>query len=165
MRKGIYYFPDIQDIGSTKEVRIFAIKEIQAVNESIQWDDINLPWDSLDVDWDSYGLENPIDDVFLTIQMRTSDDQITWSAWRTIFVESARARYFQFRAILTSDTVNHNIICPFLRIVIDMPDITIANDVLSGATAMRVFYTNRNSNIPFRFNSRPDVTASVNSPG
>lgn len=61
-------------------------------------------------------------DWSITTQMRTSDDNVTWSAWQTFTVGKHIFRYVEFRLKIESFDPNVNVEVTTAEIVIAMPD-------------------------------------------
>lgn len=83
-----------------------------------------------------------IDDVSMSLFIRTSIDNITFGEWAPFSVGDYTARAFEFKAELMSDYETHNILVSGLSVTVDMPDrIESGEDIISGATTKSIAYT------------------------
>lgn len=83
-----------------------------------------------------------IDDVSVSLFIRTSDDNVTFGDWLPFTVGDYTARAFEFKAELISDYETHNILVSGLSVTVDMPDrIESGEDIVSGASTKSIAYT------------------------
>lgn len=66
------------------------------------------------------GIESP---GVATFEIRTSEDNVTWSEWVQYQAGDYLCRYFQIRMTLTRQNVNDSVSCTSLRYHGDLPDI------------------------------------------
>lgn len=102
------YTTGVEDLGSQQIVRVNSAINFSA--SQLLTDELINAWGALvdDItDWDtgSYG----VDDVNAYTQMRTSNDNVTYSDWHRFRVGDYDKRYFQFRLIATTGSSNHQI--------------------------------------------------------
>jgi hypothetical protein len=99
------------DVGTTRTIRIsnavtLTRKHASAVNGSVNWDDIPNNWDTWPGDFDDLTNETAdFGDYDVVVQIGTSNDASTWSAYATAGGE-VTARYVRFRAVLSNSTAN-----------------------------------------------------------
>lgn len=95
-------------------------------------------------EWLSVDGDN-ISDVRCGIFVRSTDDDPAgspaWSGWQALVVGDYRARAFEFKATLETDSITHNVLVTALSASVDMPDrIESGEDIASGAGAYSVTY-------------------------
>lgn len=131
--EGTYLFANEVDLGEVYTSRLTAILTVAAIDVA---DSIDLRLDNMD-DWVDLDGEF-IDDVNAEIYLRTTEDDPagtpTWTDWKRFFVGEYRARGIQFKLVITSGGVTHNMVVTNVAVTIDMPDrvVEIADEV-SGA--------------------------------
>ncbi len=77
------------------------------------------------------------------IEIATSDDNSTYTAFQNFVIGEYTARYFKFRVILTSSDLASTPVVEEVSVTIDMPDrIFSGNDITSGAAVKTVTFTN-----------------------
>lgn len=59
----------------------------------------------------------------LAFEIRTSDDNVTWSAWADYQSGDYNCRYFQVRMTVTNADTNVNVVVPHLNYYADLPDV------------------------------------------
>jgi predicted phage tail protein len=158
---GEYLFKNAVDLGGVYTSTIRAVLQVAAVDVA---DTIDQRLQSVD-DWlDLDG--NFIDDVNAEVQLRTtegnpSDPAAVWTQWKRFFVGDYKARAMQFKLVLTSQNLDHNVAVTGVGIAIDMPDRTInVSAVVSGAAAYQVTFAE-----PFNQPPYVGITASAMQPG
>ncbi len=81
-------------------------------------------------------------DIDVVLEVATSDDMATWSAWRALSVGDFTARGFRFRAVLSTASANVTPYVTALSVEVDMPDRIIAEaDLEAGTGGMVVSFT------------------------
>lgn len=114
---GTYTFANAIDLGSVMNVRVSVsiTAVVVAANDLIdqRTDDID---DWLDFD----GAAG--DEADCWIEMRESDDGVTWDEWQRIETGEFRCRHMQFRAQLQSDDPAYNIEVSALSVTVDQPN-------------------------------------------
>ena len=152
---GTYNFQNTTDLGAVYTSRVTASITAAGTDTAST---IDSRTDLID-DWASFdgGL---IDDVNGTLYIRTTTDNPsgspTWSTWMPFVVGQYTARAFQFKLVLTSATVTHNIEVSALSVTIDMPDRVQGNgNITSGASAYSVTF-------PIAYYSTPAIGITMN---
>jgi len=59
----------------------------------------------------------------LSFEIRTSDDNITWTAWAAWQTGDYNCRYFQIRMTVTNSDVAINLVVPYFNYTADLPDV------------------------------------------
>jgi predicted phage tail protein len=114
---GEYAFSNSVDLGAVYTSRITAALTVSAIDVA---DSIDQRTDDMD-DWrDMDGTF--IDDVNAELFLRTSEDGVTYTAWKRFFVSTYRARYIQFKLVATSNLETHNVVATGISITVDMED-------------------------------------------
>lgn len=117
----IYLDVEALDIGSFIDVRTQPIDE---------WSDID-------------GLA--VDDVDARVYFRTTLDDPsgspTWTVWRPFYVSDYAFRAIEFKLVMSSQSIDHNVIVKTLEVTIDMQDRVIQErNLTSGASVYSVVY-------------------------
>jgi hypothetical protein len=77
------------------------------------------------------------------LEIALSNDNITYTSFRTFVVGDYTARYYKFRVVLISFDLSSTPVISALSVSIDMPDrIFSGNDLVSGASTFTVTFTN-----------------------
>ena len=77
------------------------------------------------------------------IEIATSDDNTTYTSFRTFVIGEYTARYFKFRVVLISRDYASTPVVSAVTVTIDMQDrIFSGNDIVSGAGTKTVTFTN-----------------------
>ena len=58
-----------------------------------------------------------------TFKIRTSEDNVTWTAWETYRTGDYYCRYFQIEMTLTRQSLGMDILCSQLTYFVDLPDV------------------------------------------
>lgn len=137
---GTYLFENTVDLGAVYPCRLTAAIDVEAINIDDFFDSRTDDMDTwTDVDGET------INDVFARLYMRTTQTDTTasptWTEWTPFFIGEFTARGFQFKLVMDSYNVNHNIIIKALSVTIDMPDRTeAARNVASGTSTLSVSF-------------------------
>lgn len=59
----------------------------------------------------------------LSFEIRTSDDNITWSAWQAYQAGDYNCRYFQLRMTVVNSDVSIDLVVPYFNYIVDLPDV------------------------------------------
>lgn len=59
----------------------------------------------------------------LAFEIRTSDDNITWTDWQAYQQGDYNCRYFQLRMTITNSDVSINLVVPYFNYIVDLPDV------------------------------------------
>lgn len=132
---GEYAFASAVDLGSVQTSRLTASQETVGVdiNDLISERPLISTWTSI--------VGDLIDDVSSTIYVRTSDDNVTFGSWETLIIGDYKARAFEFKLVLTSDFITHNIQISSVLVNVDMPDrISSGEDIVSGAASKSITF-------------------------
>lgn len=101
---GTYEFDTTMDLTTAGTRRFHAHIKAQGYLDNDYVDDHSEPIDSWqDIDG------GELNDVNATVYCRASDDDITYRPWTPFMVADFYGRYFQFKALLSSGDVTHNI--------------------------------------------------------
>jgi hypothetical protein len=136
---GNYEFADVIDIGAKHTARITASLTQTSDNPDDLFDNRTGLFDSASSNFDG---DTPVNcDAHLEIA--TSDDNITYTAFQNFVIGNYTARYFKFRVFLTSRDLASTPVVSAVTVTIDMPDrIFSGNDIVSGAGTKTVTFTN-----------------------
>jgi len=137
---GEYLFDGSVDLGTVQTSRLSVNIEVLSfdANDLISFRGLISTW----------GLVSGgnLSDVGVTVYIRTTNDDPlgspVWSAWQQFFVGDWTARAYQFKVILFSGDINHNVIVKTLSVTVDMPDRDdFGEDIASGTSPYAVTYT------------------------
>jgi hypothetical protein len=136
---GNYLFADVIDIGAKHTVRITATLTQSSDNPDDLFDNRSGLFDSASSNFDG---DTPANcDAHLEIA--TSDDNSTYTAFQNFVIGNYTARYLKFRVVLTSTDGASTPVVSEVTVTIDMPDrIFSGNDIESGAGTKTVTFTN-----------------------
>ena len=136
---GNYLFADVIDIGAKHTARITASLTQTSDNPDDLFDNRTGLFDSASSNFDG---DTPANcDAHLEIA--TSDDNITYTAFQNFVIGNYTARYFKFRVFLISRDLASTPVVSQVTVTIDMPDrIFSGNDITSGAGTYTVTFTN-----------------------
>ena len=136
---GNYEFADVIDIGAKHTARITASLTQTSDNPDDLFDNRSGNFDSAPSNFDG---DTPANcDAHLEIA--TSDDNVTYTAFQNFVIGNYTARYFKFRVFLTSRDLASTPVVSAVTVTIDMPDrIFSGNDITSGAGTYTVTFTN-----------------------
>ena len=136
---GNYLFADVIDIGAKHTARLTATLKQTSNNPDDLFDNRSGLFDvaSSNFDGDTPSNSNA------HIEIATSDDNSTYTAFQNFVIGEYTARYFKFRVILTSSDLASTPVVEEVSVTIDMPDrIFSGNDITSGAAVKTVTFTN-----------------------
>ena len=136
---GNYEFSDVIDIGAKHTARITASLTQTSDNPDDLFDNRTGLFDSASSNFDG---DTPANcDAHLEIA--TSDDNITYTAFQNFVIGNYTFRYAKFRVFLTSRDLASTPVVSAVTVTIDMPDrIFSGNDITSGAGTYTVTFTN-----------------------
>ena len=136
---GNYEFADVIDIGAKHTARITASLTQTSDNPDDLFDNRSGNFDSAPSNFDG---DTPANcDAHLEIA--TSDDNVTYTAFQNFVIGNYTARYFKFRVFLRSRDLASTPVVSAVTVTIDMPDrIFSGNDITSGAGTYTVTFTN-----------------------
>ena len=136
---GNYQFANVIDIGAKHTARITATLTQTSRNPDDLFDNRSGLFDSAPSNFDG---DTPANcDAHLEIS--TSDDNSTYTAFQGFVIGNYTARYFKFRVVLTSTDGASTPVVSAVTVTIDMPDrIFSGNDIVSGAGTKTVTFTN-----------------------
>ena len=136
---GTYDFDGVIDLGAVYKSRVTATITQSADNIDDLFDDRAGNFDDQPSNFDGDTPANCEADL----QIATSDDNITYTAFRTFVVGDYSARYLKFRVILKSFDLSSTPVVETLSVTVDMPDrIFNGNDITSGTGTYSVTFTN-----------------------
>ena len=136
---GNYLFADIIDIGAKHTARITASLTQTADNPDDLFDARSGLFDSASSNFDGDVSAN----CNAHIEIATSDDNVTYTAFQNFVIGNYTARYFKFRVVLISRDLASTPVVSAVTISIDMEDrIFSGNDLTSGAGTYTVTFTN-----------------------
>src|SRR5210317_1105178 len=136
---GNYEFANVIDIDAKHTARITASLTQTSDNPDDLFDNRTGSFDSAPSNFDG---DTPANcDAHLEIA--TSDDNVTYTAFQNFVIGNYTARYFKFRVFLTSRDLASTPVVSAVTVTIDMPDrIFSGNDITSGAGTYTVTFTN-----------------------
>jgi len=136
---GNYLFADVIDIGAKHTARITASLTQTADNPDDLFDNRTGLFDTASSNFDGDVGSN----CNAHIEIATSDDNITYTAFQNFVIGSYTARYFKFRVVLISRDLASTPVVSQVTVTIDMEDrIFSGNDITSGAGTYTVTFTN-----------------------
>ena len=136
---GNYEFANVIDIGAKHTARITASLTQSSDNPDDLFDNRTGLFDTASSNFDG---DTPANcDAHLEIA--TSDDNVTYTAFQNFVIGNYTARYFKFRVFLTSRDLASTPVVSQVSVTIDMPDrIFSGNDITSGAGTYTITFTN-----------------------
>jgi len=136
---GNYLFADVVDIGAKHTTRITATLKQTSDDPDDLFDNRTGLFDSQNSSFDG---DTPANSN-AHIEIATSDDNSTFTAFQNFVIGNYTARYFKFRVVLTSSDLASTPVVQEVSITIDMPDrVFSGNDIESGAGTKTVTFTN-----------------------
>ena len=136
---GTYDFDGVIDLGAVYKSRVTASITQSSDNIDDLFDDRTGLFDAQPSNFDGDTPANCEADL----QIATSDDNITYTAFRTFVVGDYSARYLKFRILLKSFDLSSTPVIEELSVSVDMPDrIFNGNDITSGTGTYTVTFTN-----------------------
>jgi len=136
---GNYLFADVIDIGAKHTARITASLTQTSDNPDDLFDNRSGLFDSASSNFDG---DTPAN-ANAHIEVATSDDNVTYTAFQNFVIGDYTARYFKFRVVLISRDGASTPVVSAVTVTIDMPDrIFSGNDIVSGAGTKTVTFTN-----------------------
>ena len=136
---GNYEFSDVIDIGAKHTARITATLSQASDNPDDLFDNRTGLFDSASSNFDG---DTPAN-ANAHLEIATSDDNVTYTAFQSFVIGDYTARYFKFRVVLISRDLASTPVVSEVTVTIDMPDrIFSGNDIVSGAGTKTVTFTN-----------------------
>ena len=136
---GNYLFADVVDIGAKHTTRITATLKQTSDDPDDLFDNRTGLFDSQNSSFDG---DTPANSN-AHLEIATSDDNSTYTAFQNFVIGNYTARYFKFRVVLTSSDLASTPVVQEVSISIDMEDrIFSGNDIVSGAGTKTVTFTN-----------------------
>ena len=136
---GNYLFADVIDIGAKHTARITASLTQTSDNPDDLFDNKSGLFDTASSNFDG---DTPAN-CNAHIEIATSDDNITYTAFQNFVIGNYTARYFKFRVVLISRDLASTPVVSQVTVTIDMEDrIFSGNDITSGAGTYTVTFTN-----------------------
>ena len=136
---GNYLFADVVDIGAKHTVRITATLKQTSDDPDDLFDNRSGLFDSQNSSFDG---DTPANSN-AHLEIATSDDNSTYTAFQNFVIGNYTARYYKFRVVLTSSDLASTPVVQEVSISIDMEDrIFSGNDIVSGAGTKTVTFTN-----------------------
>jgi hypothetical protein len=135
---GTYLFSDIPiDIGDSFTSRVTASITQTSTDRDRLFDNVTGLFDDQQSNFDG----DAPSDCRSIIQISTSNDNITYTAFRNFSVGDYTARYYKFQLLMQSDDLGSTPLVYTLSVTIDMPDrITSESNVVSGTGTKTVTY-------------------------
>jgi len=132
---GSYIFADKIDLGSVQTSRITTSINVTAFDS----DDLISSKPLISLMPNIIG--DVISDVDATIFVRKSQDNITFGSYEKLVIGDYLARSFEFKIVLSSNFLTHNIRINSLLVSVDMPDrVASGEDIVSGAASKSITY-------------------------
>jgi hypothetical protein len=136
---GNYVFANTVDIGAKHTVRVTATIEQTASNPDDLFDSRTGLFDSQSSNFDGDAPANSE----AHLEIATSDDDITYTAFQNFVIGNYTARYLKFRVVLISRDGASTPVVQQVTVTVDMPDrIFSGNDITSGAGTYTAVFTN-----------------------
>ena len=136
---GNYEFANVIDIGAKHTARITASLTQTSDNPDDLFDNRSGNFDSAPSNFDGDVAAN----CNAHIEIATSDDNSTFTAFRTFVIGEYTARYFKFRVVLISRDNASTPVVSAVTVSVDMQDrIFSGNDISSGVGTKTVSFTN-----------------------
>ena len=136
---GNYLFADIIDIGARHTCRLTASLSQTSDNPDDLFDNRSGLFDTASSNFDG---DTPAN-ANAHLEIATSDDNITYTAFQNFVIGDYTARYFKFRVVLISRDLSSTPVVDEVTVTIDMPDrIFSGNDIISGVGTKTVVFTN-----------------------
>jgi hypothetical protein len=136
---GNYQFSDVIDIGAKHTARITASLTQTSDNPDDLFDNRSGLFDSASSNFDG---DTPAN-CNAHIEIATSDDNTTYTDFRTFVIGEYEARYFKFRVVLISRDGASTPVVSAVTVTIDMQDrIFSGNDIVSGTGTKSITFTN-----------------------
>jgi hypothetical protein len=136
---GNYLFADVVDIGAKHTVRITATLKQTSDDPDDLFDNRTGLFDAQNSSFDG---DTPANSN-AHLEIATSDDNSTFTAFQNFVIGNYTARYYKFRVVLTSTDLASTPVVQEVSISIDMEDrIFSGNDITSGAGTKTVTFTN-----------------------
>lgn len=136
---GEYYFANAVDLGAVMTSRLTAAITAYGYDSADNVDSWVAIDDLLSIDGTA------VSDTYAALQVRTTNvdpASNVWGSWCSFFVGDWTARAFQFRLLLTRDTLTHNIAVTNLDVTVDMPDrLESGDDISSPAGGLTVNFS------------------------
>ena len=135
---GTYLFSDIPiDIGNSFTSRVTANITQTSTDRDRLFDNVTGLFDDQLSNFDGDSPSN----CRSIIQISTSNDNVTYTAFRNFSVGDYTARYYKFQLLMQSDDLGSTPLVYTLSVTIDMPDrITSESDLVSGTGTKTVTY-------------------------
>ena len=139
LSSGNYEFADVIDIGAKHTARITASLTQTADNPDDLFDNRSGLFDSASSNFDGDVAAN----CNAHIEIATSDDNVTYTDFRTFVIGEYTARYFKFRVVLISRDNASTPVVSQVTVTVDMQDrIFSGNDIVSGTGTKSITFTN-----------------------
>ena len=136
---GSYEFANVIDIGGVYTSRVTASITQTSDNLDDTFDERTGNFDDQSSNFDG---DTPAN-CDAHIEVATSDDNVTYTAFRNFVIGDYTCRYFKFRLIMTSADLSSTPVVSALTVTVDMPDrIFSGNDITSGTSTYTVTFTN-----------------------
>ncbi len=138
LTSGTYNFSQTVDIGATHTVRLTANMKQSADNLDDIFDSRSGNFDSAPSNFDGDAPAN----CRAILQIASSTDNVTFTAFRNFVIGEYKARFFKFRVLFESDDAASTPIVSELSVEVDMVDrIFSSNNITSGTSKKTVTFT------------------------
>lgn len=132
------YQSDAHDLGSVMTCNVSLTPEVERLNLNQTWAMMTQPWSYYGKNFPWIGAVGAIQAIY---EIRTSNDNVTWTPWR-VFIPGLRTlRYFQIRASFTA-LPGYQVLLKSLRMLLDVPDRVLNYDNLAITSAGRAITFN-----------------------
>ena len=139
LSSGNYEFANVIDIGAKHTARITASLTQTSDNPDDLFDNRSGLFDSASSNFDG---DTPAN-CNAHIEIATSDDNVTYTDFRTFVIGEYTARYFKFRVVLISSDNASTPVVSAVTVTVDMQDrIFSGNDIVSGTGTKSITFTN-----------------------
>ena len=136
---GNYLFSDVIDIGAVHTSRVTASITQTSDNLDDVFDSRSGNFDDQPSNFDG---DTPAN-CNAHLEIATSNDNVTYTAFRNFVIGDYTARYLKFRLVMTSSDLSSTPVVSEISVTIDMPDrIFSGNDITTGTSTYTVTFTN-----------------------
>jgi predicted phage tail protein len=149
-QSGTYTFANSLDLGAVYTSRVTATFSCKCFNPSALFDFATGSFDSQPGTFEG----TDTDGAGAVLQIATSQDGSTYSAWQNMLAGDYSARSFKFQVLLTSTDVSKNVDVLSLSVTIDMPDRVESGIITTSASVV----SNITYSYPYKVNPALGVT-------
>ncbi len=135
------YESDVKDLGAVLKSRVNVEIGLDLISPFQTWENMVEPWEEYSLA-NGYTWDGPSGGVESLIEIRWSDDNVTWSSWTGLTSAYLEFRYIQTRLTLTRTSPMVVAEVSKLQTHVDVPDKSIEfNDVATGSGGTTIDYS------------------------